>query len=720
MTVNLFKGPAQQAGELAHRVRRGARGVRVADGKGKPWLLHETAQRLGSDSVVIHVPRDLDKIAYVLLTAAAQCGMGPLTQTASRLASHQADPGEALDVLSQALGNRPVLVSNLDALANPAEDVELRDVFKSSLDRVHEWLKQRADIATTYSLDSDVAFRQCIDEPNPSSQWDAQLLWKRVGQDVDLYTLAVARALLLGISADEPGVGWTADSITGDLWREMPLEMRELVSLLAVHERPVHRGQFEDLKLVASAVIDMAVAANLVEESREALWLTAPRRWSELLPPTVRSKSHQRLAEAFARVARQADSPDAAPLAVLEAHRHYAAIPDVKQALEFARFGVGQILASARGMSFDGLFDRASRAYDMVLRLDEQVRAGGEPQGIGKRARAYALHYRAFNRYRGRVDEPLETLGRYREALALWPENALFWSRTIRCCFIAERYEEGMNARDDALLSVPEHPRRADFLIRRTVERLLRRDLVLAAVLTWGDYRVKEKELAEQEVKRQLLARTSQGWSECRLLARGAPALRLRTPVEVRITEQEKTFTCHLLGHEEEGSSPEKALAEAVRALFSELLEIMEDPAPSPERARRKLELTALVDFEALRLGGEAARWIAYLATLERSVERGETRPEQKRCLVDTWSRIRQALPDIRRPAVGRTEEARVALSWSFADRPQVVLTIDIEPDGRVDWFYRDAERGVVRGTEEEPEAALPEEVIQLLTPFAS
>jgi len=68
---------------------------------------------------------------------------------------------------------------------------------------------------------------------------------------------------------------------------------------------------------------------------------------------------------------------------------------------------------------------------------------------------------------------------------------------------------------------------------------------------------------------------------------------------------------------------------------------------------------------------------------------------------------------------VGRTEEGRLYLSWSFADRPHVVLTVDIEPDGRVDWFFRDSLQESISGTEEEPQDELPEEAIRKLTPFA-
>lgn len=47
-----------------------------------------------------------------------------------------------------------------------------------------------------------------------------------------------------------------------------------------------------------------------------------------------------------------------------------------------------------------------------------------------------------------------------------------------------------------------------------------------------------------------------------------------------------------------------------------------------------------------------------------------------------------------------------------------MTLTIDVEPDGRVDWFYCNAVDNQVCGTEDEPESELPEEALHLLKHF--
>src|SRR5262249_26969927 len=145
--VNLFEGPTQQASELAQRVRGGAR-LTLASGVGKTTLIHEIASHLGKEAIVLNVPKDLDKTAYVLLAAAAQCGADTLRETGARLAAHQTAPTEALEVLRAAIGKRPILVDNLDALGGSATDVDLRGVFRTSLNGVHTWLETHAAVAS--------------------------------------------------------------------------------------------------------------------------------------------------------------------------------------------------------------------------------------------------------------------------------------------------------------------------------------------------------------------------------------------------------------------------------------------------------------------------------------------------------------------------------------------------------------------------------------------
>jgi tetratricopeptide (TPR) repeat protein len=562
-----------------------------------------------------------------------------------------------------------------------------------------------------------------IGAPRADNTWDTSRVWKLVGGDVELYTLALARALLLGVPVDLPTLRWNAESIIGDLWTGMTKDLRDLVSLLAVHGRPLPAAALPTLGLGTKATVNVGFSANLLEKSRGMLSLTSSATWLKLLTQTARRARHQQLANAFARVAREAVDLEAAPLAVLEAHRHYAAVPAIKQATEFARFGVAMLLGTAKQMSFDAreeahLYGKSSHIYELVLKLDQQVREQGDPEGSGSRARAYAVHYLAYNRYKANLDEPSETLSAYREALAIWPKNALFWSRTISCCFVANRYAEGLRARDDAFLAVPLHPQRASFLIFRTVEHLLARDLVLAAILVRSNERLSN--IQDKEVENELLARLDSGWEDDRLLARGVLPLHFQWPVPVRITCVERVYTCHLAGKMSSGNSAETALAAAIHELHEEARDLLEDPAPSPDRLQRRDSLLQMLDFEAMRSNGEESRWEAYLASLNALVTSGTMTTDQSRGLLLLWRRARARFARLRRPAAGRSDDGRLSLSWSFVDIKGVTFTIDIERDGRVDWFYRNAPLGKVRGTEDEPDAELPEEALLLLEAFGS
>ncbi len=726
--MSLFEGIAEQASEIAKRVRdtRAASGapIVIAGTKGKSRLLQRVADSLGEDSVIVQVPRDLDKTAYVLLTASAQCGAEPLRETALQLAAHQADPSRALDALDAALGSRALLVDDIDAIEGFATDVELREVFAPSSKKVSDWLQAKAAVVTHASTAGDHV-KARVDTPSGDHPWDHQLIWKRAGGDVELYTLAVARTLLLGVPADEPSLAWNAESVVGDLWGGMTEDLRDLISILAVHGRPLPEAHLVPLGLGTKAELALTLGrtSHLLDHARGMVRLTSSSSWLSLLSTSARRAIHQRLAGAFARVAREPDSLTADPLTVLEAHRHYAAIQEVEQAREFASFGVAMLLGSAKRMSMDArqeanLYARSSRTYEVVLTLDQQLREHEDREGVGPQARAYAIHYRAYNRYKAKLGNPSETLSAYREALSVWRENALFWSRTISCCFVADRYEEGFRARDDAFAAVPLHPRRDWYLIARTVEHLLRGDRVLAALLVWRDHRYTTP--VELAVESRLLSRLDKGWMAERLWAPGVIPLEFREPVLVRIPGKGRFFTCHLLGLTCPGFSAESALSGAMTMLFDELLGILEDPEPSPAQMSRRQDLLMQIDLDATRPSGEPARWAAYLASLDARIAKDEMTEAQRHRLLEIWQRARSTLPRLRRPVAGCSDEGRLSLSWAFVDVKGITLTVDIERDGRVDWFYRNTQDGQMKGTEDEAEAELPEEAFLLFAAFAS
>jgi hypothetical protein len=182
----------------------------------------------------------------------------------------------------------------------------------------------------------------------------------------------------------------------------------------------------------------------------------------------------------------------------------------------------------------------------------------------------------------------------------------------------------------------------------------------------------------------------------------------------------DRVFTCHLASRTSSGPSAETALAAAIRDLRVELRDLLEDSKSFTQRSSRRQELLSALDFEAMRSNGEEARWEAYLASLDALVSAGDVTAAQSRCLLELWRRAREQVPRLRRPAVDRTDEGQISLSWSFVDVKGVTLSVIIERDARVDWFYHNDADGYASGTEDEPDAELPEEAFRLLAAFPS
>lgn len=112
----------------------------------------------------------------------------------------------------------------------------------------------------------------------------------------------------------------------------------------------------------------------------------------------------------------------------------------------------------------------------------------------------------------------------------------------------------------------------------------------------------------------------------------------------------------------------------------------------------------------------ESARWIAFLDTLELRVTAGSVSSTQRSTLLSILERARARQPSLRRPAVGVSSDGLLNARWSFIDMPGRVFSLEIQHDGAVDWFYRDAATDTSRGSEDELRHELPEEALLLLT----
>jgi len=135
-------------------------------------------------------------------------------------------------------------------------------------------------------------------------------------------------------------------------------------------------------------------------------------------------------------------------------------------------------------------------------------------------------------------------------------------------------------------------------------------------------------------------------------------------------------------------------------------------PRPRTEQLIRPHSLprpVAIVDRES-------ERWFSFLEALVNRVAAGDVTAVQRDALVGTWDEARRRQPALRRPAVGSSKDGVLQVSWSFHEGPERVFTLDIDRDGGIEWFYRDAQTGLLRGSGDEPVRMLPDEALDLLT----
>lgn len=664
-SLDAFPELGRQAEQLTTRVDAGD-DVHVVDGVARSDLLMGVASRL-PEAVFVRVPNGAtDRAVYTLFSIASKCdGAAGLDTVAGKVRENPSSMSAALDALTGLLGSRPLIVDDIDRLGRA--DHELRDVLGSTERDVREWILSRARLTGGGTTDPGrPATRPTFGAP------EDEVTWKRVEERYESFRLAQARAALFGGEFTR----WTSGEIANDVWMNLNDGTRELLAVLLVHERPIARDVIARMSRELDGAVDLAVRATIVTQMHGRVWL-APE-WEvlrDVLTPGHARSVRQLIADAFVEAAESTQEP----IAILEAHRHLTELGDLPRATKFAEFGALSLLDLARRASLDGDFSRAARTYDAVLSLDARLRQRPGFDGIGDHPRAYAIHYRAYNRYKMEAHgSPIETLESYREALNLWPEHALFWSRTMACCFIAGRDEEGLRARDDAWARVPEHPNKASALVWRTVERLLKRKLVLPALLVWDG--MKPNGLQQQDALERLFDATRE-WSTRELRVPGGLRIGFTDDVTVRFEPSAAGYRASVFDLVGEAARPSEAWVDLGRALSNTVVSALEDAdAPPPAWVDR-------LDERSLSGGDEAARWIRGLLRLRR-------RPEaQWRRVLRVLAELRAVAPSLRRPTMGpASDESAYVLEWSFTDRPGLTLEIEVAADQSIEWFFREGE----------------------------
>lgn len=696
--MDLFPELTRQAHELASRVKDGEH--LVITGPGDRWLSRDIFTSLGPRTVFVETSRHVDSHLYALLAIGEQCGPEVGDTVAQQL--RRSDLEASLSTVREALSDRPLL---LVEGRSPPSDHELRDVYQPQSRAVNRFLRERANVQASRSA-PEHQFHTRLGAPRGDSRWNSDALWRRCGQDLDLYLLAVS-ASLLGYSLEDDVLQAGAEEVACSIWDLLADPLRDLLALLIVHGRPLSRDLLEHSELVRPRALERASSAYLVEEERQSLTLASVWYRAIKIPSLHRTRAHQKLGGAFS------SRIEKSPLSVLEACRHFAEVPDLPRVRESAAFGAPFLLRLARQRSIEARddvskFEVAAQTYDAVLELDQQLLDRAEPAGIGDRPRAYALHYRAYNRYRAGRASVEQTLSAYREALALWRDNALFWSRTISGCFVMGDYRAGVRASQDAYGAVPEHPQRDALLLRRTVEHLMERPCLFGAVLAWG----RRERKAAPETFDELLKLTSDGWQEQHIWSPSTGSLWLADPITARIEEDGPRFRATLDGVEIVGDSMMEAMRVAAESLHRKVLAVLTTESP----AAKDEELLNKLDPARFSSGDESERWIGYLARLRHQTINAEIPLAQRNAFLSLWRRASARISKLRRPAIGLGHGKELGLSWSFADAPGKTFTVDILPDGRVEWFFRDLARGLVVGTEDDGEAEVPDEALDHLS----
>lgn len=172
----------------------------------------------------------------------------------------------------------------------------------------------------------------------------------------------------------------------------------------------------------------------------------------------------------------------------------------------------------------------------------------------------------------------------------------------------------------------------------------------------------------------------------------------LRVPIRVRRQDQL-------------GSDDLAEAASSLRVQFIRLRRLLGERAESAHHVVR-LRLPALLPVDVV----EDAKWRSLVSGLAGRVQRGEITESQRQAFCKIWSRAIADAPTVRRPSFGISADGALQLAWSFSDLPDRVLTVAIEKDGAIDWFFQDRLSGTSLGSGDELVHALPDEAFRKLS----
>jgi len=388
-----------------------------------------------------------------------------------------------LEHISKQIEGRPLIIEQIDRLAAHRAD-SLNDAIAERAQCLRRWCFEQAAIVTVHSYVSLPRERWKVIAPKLESgpavrlmngaERSSEFSWEQV-EDPIAYRLALTLQALgvTGLSQFEP------TALREKIWDLVPESVRIVLRLLAVHGRPIPRALVERWPNVTHEGIDRALSLGLCLDRAGHLvvedeWID----WYQRAAPAARVRDFHRVIADAMSADKQLGDGDA--LAWHQLFRHLLACGEVDRAWRFAEHGLELMVAYARSLSENGEYQSAAKLYERVLETGEQA----------PRLRAYAKHYLHFNRAHARpeLESPAETAAGYREANKLWPENAQFWSRTIRASILANERAEARRAMQEATARVPAHDDRGARLYARTARRLVELGYPMDAIEIFGAY----------------------------------------------------------------------------------------------------------------------------------------------------------------------------------------------------------------------------------------
>lgn len=307
---------------------------------------------------------------------------------------------------------------------------------------------------------------------------------------------------------------------------------------------------------------------------------------------------------------------------VLHAHAIFVELGDMSLAERTAALHVHGLVELARRTSLNERYAEAWRQYDGLLRM---MQSGLWSTGdrFGRRLLSYVRHYRSRDGALAGALNEATCLAEYQQALAEWPENALWHQRFIEALIRLGRPIEAMQAVHRAYERVDPHPRRDELLRVRPAGTALRSELPLLSLELIEPVLDVPVDLFPEvsDGCRALLRRWESGLAVLELpfrAGRGETEGRLvfHAPVTVDVRKAGDAWAARLRGLMKEGraAQPRAAIEALAVYLADETCRLVSTPSSNlgAKDVRLKGRLLSIVDVLNSDIGLDHAveRWI--------------------------------------------------------------------------------------------------------------